>query len=303
MLSRVLLLAVALSLAPQEPARAAPPPPAYPPERARTLARAWLLEGDVAAEPVRKALASLSKPDAECRVVQGPLVCGARPKNHVLVVEAPRETDAKEVLKALKKGASAVRELAWTAFEAEDASGQGAFGLGMVDFVVGMSSDIGWYEPEGDSATFLTRPGKPGAKELARRFAKLVEPFGRPPLRGVAHDRFAWDVRAPDPKAFAAACAALRKLEGVTALDVEPPEAPGDPGPWREQRTLRFTVALEDLQVSRPLVPRAEQPQGLPGDAAPPAPVLSLRPRFDTAPLLDVLERAGLAAALPAQPK
>jgi hypothetical protein len=290
--SAVLILALALpgsALQGAPPAGRAPTIPTYPAEASSTLVRAWLVEGEIQAEPLRRALAELGTSELPCAVVLGPLTCGAKPKQRVLAIEAPRAVEERALVRALRAGTSAAKPLAWTTFEAVDPPREGMLGMPMVDFVVGMSGDIGWYEPAADSATFLTRPGKPGSQELAKRFGKLVEPFNVRPLGPVQVDHVAWDLDVPSAKALRTAATALRKLAGLATLEVFPPETQGLE-PWVARRTLRFALRIEDLTAVPPLEALADS-----ADRA-------LRPRFDVAPILSELARSGIAPAPPAPP-
>src|SRR4029079_18880157 len=92
----------------------------YPPVRHPTAALVFSLPEHLDADAIRKALTELSTKDADCRIVFGPVKATARPKNVMVVIEAPAALDAKDVAKALKKGAGSAELVAWTCFAYAD---------------------------------------------------------------------------------------------------------------------------------------------------------------------------------------
>src|SRR5438552_18430272 len=69
----------------------------YPPQRSKTRLLFFSLDGDIRADPVRKALSELSTKDAECHVAYGPVSSAARPNKSFVAVEAPVEKPARDV--------------------------------------------------------------------------------------------------------------------------------------------------------------------------------------------------------------
>ena len=277
-MAATLVLAALLASLAQSPEQAPDP---YPASRPASHVLFFMLAGELKAEPLRKALSELSTKEAECRLVDGPRKTGARPGAQFVAVEAPAALGAKGLVAALRKGCSNADALACTAFEGKaggtgaDAEGNGFFGMGIRDFVLGMSGDIRWYDTFPDWRQFYFGAGKIGASEIADRYRKLFGPVGGGDAGEVARAELHWTLAAPlDPKAAERAQKALGRLPGVARATIEAPS-----------RTLRIEFRLENLRSSGAPLARAQ-------DAAKPLPV---RVRFDTLALFEVLDKEKLA--------
>jgi len=165
-------LVLAALLACQAPPAEKAEPELYPAERPRAHVLFFMLEGELKAEPLRKALADLSTKDAECKLVYGPRKTQARPGAQFAAVEAPAALGVKEIGAALRKGCSAADPVACTVFQGSgegtgsSSEGQGFLGMGSRDFVLGMSGDIRWYDALAGWRQFYFGAGKIGAKEI-----------------------------------------------------------------------------------------------------------------------------------------
>ncbi len=277
------LLAAALALLPQSKE---PAPDPYPPERPKAHVLFFMLEGELKAEPMRKALSELGTKEAECKLVYGPRKTAARPGAQFVALEAPSALGAKELTAALRKGCSNAEPVACTVFKGEaggmgaNSEGQGFLGMGARDFVLGMSGDIRWYDALGGWRQFYFGAGRIDAKEIADRYQKLFGPLGGGTAGEVVRENLRWTLAEPlDPKAAARAEKALAKLPGVARATL-------DAG----QRLLTLELRLENLKSSGPVL-------AFPG-APDPSPV---RVRFDTQALFEVLDKEKLALA-PAPP-
>lgn len=266
----------------------APEPEPYPPERPRTHVFFFMLEGELKAEPLRKALSDLSTREAECKLVYGPRKTPARPGAQFVAVEAPAALGPKELVPALRKGCSAADPVACTVFKGSgegtgsNSEGQGFLGMGARDFVLGMSGDIRWYDALGGWRQFYFGAGKIDAKEIADRYQKLFGPLGGGTAGEVVRESLRWTLAEPlDPKAAARAQKALAKLPGVQHASIDP-----------AQRLLTLTLRLENLQSSGPALSFPGAP-----DAGP------VRARFDTVPLFEILDKEKLLLVPPAPPE
>lgn len=266
----------------------APVPPAYPADRPRTHVLFFVLEGELKAEPMRKALSELSSADAPCRLVYGPRKTGARPGGQFAAVEAPAALGAKELVAALRKGCGGAEALSCTVFRGSasgtgsDAEAQGFFGLPLRDFVLGMSGDIRWYDAQAGWRQFYFPAGKLAAKEIADRYAKLFGPVGGGEAGRVVEETISWTLAAPlEAKAAARAEKSVARLAGVVRCSIDP-----------ATRVLEIAVRLENLRSSGPVQPfPALQPEA--GRAA--AEGGPVRASFDTLALFEVLDKEKLA--------
>jgi hypothetical protein len=263
-------------------------PDPYPAERPKAHVLFFMLEGELKAEPLRKALSDLSTKEAECKLVYGPRKTPARPGAQFVAVEAPAALGAKELGGALRKGCANADAVACTVFKGpaegtgSNSEGQGFLGMGARDFVLGMSGDIRWYDASGGWRQFYFGAGKIGAKEIADRYQKLFGPLGGGEAGEVVHESLRWTLAEPlDPKAAARAEKALSKLPGVTKATIDP-----------AQRVLALELRLENLKSSGPVLAFPGAP-----DAGP------VRVRFDTQALFEVLDKEKLALAPPPSPE
>ena len=259
-----------------------PAPEPYPAERPKAHVLFFMLEGELKAEPLRKALADLSTKEAECKLVNGPRKTAARPGAQFVAVEAPAALGSKEVLAALRKGCGNADPVACTVFQGpaqgtgSNSEGQGFLGMGARDFVLGMSGEIRWYDALGGWRQFYFGAGKIDAKEIADRYKKLFGPLGGGEAGEVVSESLRWTLAEPlDAKAAARAEKALAKLPCVAKATID-----------ATQRVLALELRLENMKSSGPVMafPGAEQ-QG------------PVRARFDTQALFEVLDKEKLALA------
>ncbi|MBL8857694.1 MAG: hypothetical protein JNL28_04195 [Planctomycetes bacterium] len=269
----------------------------YPPVRHATVAHCFSLPDEVKGDVVRKALADLSTKDADCAIRYGPMKATSRPSRVFVVVEAPASVDVKDVVKALKKGASTVEPMAWTCFQSTDNTlgrglGGGMPGLSPRDFILGLSNDLRWVEARGGFVEFFFAPGKLSADVIQDRFHKLAQPFGVKDVGDVVVESFVWTLTAPIEAAAARrAEKELAKISGVKEARID-----------IEKHTLSVKVALENLVRSAPPI---AMPGG--GDAladagaalADTSPVP--RMRFDTNQIFTVLDKEKLTLAATAK--
>jgi hypothetical protein len=258
----------------------------YPPVKSATVVHAFGLPDDVKADVVRKALAELSTPGADCGIRYGPMSSAARPQKAFVIVEAPASVDVKDVVKALKKGASTVEPLAWTCFESADKTlgrglGGGMPGYSPRDFILGISNDLRWVEARGGFGEFFFVPGKMDAAFIQDRFHKLAQPFGVGDVGTVVTETITWPLAAPiDPAAAKRIEKDIAKIAGVKAVKLDV-----------EKHVLEVKVALDGLARGGPPI---ALPGGndLAGGAAEPAANPPPRMRFDTNSLFTVLDKA-----------
>lgn len=274
------LLLVAL-LAGQVPSHE-PAPEIYPAERPKAHVLFFMLEGELKAEPLRKALADLSTKEAECKLAYGPRKTAARPGAQFVAVEAPAALGAKELGAALRKGCASAEPVACTVFDGpaggtgSNSEGEGFLGMGARDFVLGMSGKIRWYDAAGGCRQFYFGAGEIDAKEIADRYQKLFGPLGGGEAGAVARQNLLWTLAEPlDPKAAARAEKALAKLPAVAKVSIDP-----------AQRVLAIEFRLENIKSSGPVM---AFPGGLDGGP--------VRARFDTQALFEVLDKEKLALA------
>ena len=178
LVSVLLASAVAAALARQEPGSGSAAGDSAAPGRTATVLRFFCLEGDLKAEPIRKALAELSTQAAECRIAWGPESSPTRKDKQVLALESPAEVSAKDALKALRKGCPKAEELEWSLFRGAPEEPQPILGYSARDCVIGMTSDMRWFEFADGASAFFYLPGKLSAAEVGSLFKKLYGPFG-----------------------------------------------------------------------------------------------------------------------------
>jgi hypothetical protein len=268
------------ALAAQKPE---PEPDPYPPQRPSSHVLFFMLAGELKAEPLRKALSELSTKEAECKLVFGPRKADARPGAQFVAVEAPAALGVKELGAALRKGCAAADPLCVTLFHGanegpgSDAEAAGFFGMGMRDFVLGMSGDIRWYDALGGWRQFYFGAGKIGSKEIADRYAKLFGPVGGKPVGEVVRESLRWTLAEPlDPKAAGRAEKSIAKRPGVVRCSI-------DAG----QRLLSVEFRLEELKSAA----------AAPGPRAAADKPVAPRAHFDTLALFEVLDKEKLALA------
>ncbi|MBI5362079.1 MAG: hypothetical protein HZA53_02800 [Planctomycetes bacterium] len=269
----------------------------YPPKRNASLLTFFSIEGKLDPEPMRKALAELGTKDVDARIVYGPESTGARPGRFFLAVEAPASVKSKELVAALKKGASVVEQEATTCFKGPvrdlpDAGPGRMAGFSPRDWVLGVSNDLRWADTSAGWYEFFSTPGKLDAATIADRFAKLFGPFGLSSVGTLVREGFTWKLAPPcDVAAAKKAEKAIAKLAGVKLARLD--AAAG---------TLTVQFELDGLVVSGPPVPdallalaagRAAPEPGAEKKAATRTP----RVRFDVNPILDLLEKEKLALA------
>jgi len=307
-LAAILASASALPLPAQSTPAAAEPQQSdlYPPVRHATVVHAFCLPDAIKADLVRKALADLSTADADCRVAYGPVATPARPNKVFVVVEAPAGLDPKALVKALKKGVVSVEPVAWTCFSSADKKlgrgvGGGLPGYSPRDFILNMSGDLRWVEARGGFVEFFFAPGKLTPETLADRFRKLAQPFGVSDVGSVVEESFTWGLRfaaggaredADEDAPLDAGLArrvekACARIDGVKSARVD-----------AAARTLAVTVALADQMRGAPPVTLPSAPGEADADAASGA-AQPPRMRFDTNPILDLLEKERLNAVAP----
>lgn len=209
----------------------------YPCRAATHVVRFFHLETDAPdLAKVNPALAELGS-----ELVYGPRSTTGRPGHAFAAVRAPRETSAKKLAAALKKGGGAVEELACLAFEGRTGEdhdfGLGGLGVTKRDFVMGMSGDVVWYDAFGPWSQIYGPPGELKAQDLAQRYEKLYAPYGGAKLGEVVRERFSWTLRsAPDDKLRAKVLKALEKTRGVLGAVIDGAE-------------MTVTVALDGLET------------------------------------------------------
>jgi len=283
---------------PASPTRAADA--LYPPVRHATVVFGFSLPDDVKADTLRKALSELSTKDADCKLRYGPMKATARPSKVFVLVEAPATVDAKDVLKAVKKGSAGAEALAFTCFQSSDRTlgrglGAGMPGMTPRDWVLGMSNDLRWCEARGGFLEFFFAPGKLTSEVIADRLTKLTQPFGIQDVGKVVEESVTWNLTGTfDAAAAKRAEKALAKLHGVR-------EARVDAG----AKTLVVRVALEDLTRGAPPIPMpGAEFDALAGGGAANGGEEAPRMRFDTNAIWDTLlkESIGVAAAAPTEP-
>lgn len=206
------VLIVSPTLGPRED----PPPP---PPQARCV-RYFSLDGEVKTDLLRKALIELGTADAPGRIVVGPSVATCRPKLSFVALEVPAAWAAKDVARALKKSCRSVDELVWTSFRGVDRQLPSILGVSAQDCVIGMASDMRWFEASGDEKYFFYLPGKLDADAIADKFRTLFEPFDAGDVGTLVSETFTFALAASvDAAALKRATKAIGKLDGVRKVD------------------------------------------------------------------------------------
>jgi hypothetical protein len=255
-------------------AQAAPDP--YPAERHATIVRFFCLEGDVKADPLKKALADLSTKDAGCGFVGEPSTSSTRPDKHFFAIEAPASVPLADLIKALHKGSARVSELEWTLFRGLAAAPPSILGFSGRDCVIGMANDVRWFAFDPDGTAFYYLPGKLGAAKLADLYRKLFQPFEAGDVGKLARDTIDWPLEPPvDGAAAKRAEKAILKIDGVREAHVDAPA-----------HALRVVVELD--------VQKASAPPGRGARAHASGPFV---PRFETNALLNALETEHVSIA------
>jgi hypothetical protein len=249
----------------------------YPCARPAALVRFFHVEDD--APEMAKVNAALRELGAE--VAYGPRTTSGWPGNCFLAVRAPQEVEPRALAAALKKGGGAAHLLECLAYDGRTGGdhdfGLGGFGVTKRDMIRGISSDVVWYEARGSWSQFYGRPGKLDAEELAKRYAKLYEPYGGAELGALARERFVWTLEAaPAEKSSQGLLAKLRKDRRIEDITLE-------------GTTLTVTVRLSGLEASPDLGP-------LPGTEALLDEASASAPRagFDVTKIYDLLRADGL---------
>jgi hypothetical protein len=285
-----LVSVLGVALARQAP-NAPKPPEIYPPERNATVVHAFSLPDDVKGDLVRKALAELSTKDADCGIRYGPMKATARPSKVFVLVEAPATVDVKDVIKALKKGATTVEPTAWTCFQSTDSQlGRGLDG-GMPgfsprDFILGMSNDLRWVEARGGFSEFFFLPGKLDADSIKDRFHKLAQPFGVKDVGSLVVETITWPLSGPiDAAAAKRAEKELARISGVQSAKIDVAGL-----------ALEVKVVLEGQIRGAPPIALPGGGDALAADgAAAGEKALAPRMRFDTNSFFAVLEKERLS--------
>jgi hypothetical protein len=194
----------------------------YPPVRAAEVVRFFSLDTD---EPdLAKLSAGLSELGAE--LVYGPRTTEARPGFSFFAVRAPAGESAKKLALALRRGGAAAHELECVAFDGREGGDSrvavGGASFTTRDFVMGISSDIVWFDCVGAWSQFYGLPGKLEPDEIAERYRKLYAPYGGGRIGQVVRESFRWTLAAtPDEKTRARLLKAVQKLEGVHEARLE----------------------------------------------------------------------------------
>jgi hypothetical protein len=185
----------------------------YPLVRAEQVIRFFSLDTD---EPdLARLNAGLSELGAE--LVYGPRTTEARPGFSFFAVRAPSGESARKLALALRRGGAAAHELECVAFDGREGSDSrvavGGASFTTRDFVMGISSDIVWFDCVGAWSQFY---GLPGPDELAERYKKLYAPYGGGRIGQVVRESFRWTLAAtPDDRTRARLLKAVHKLQGV----------------------------------------------------------------------------------------
>lgn len=271
-------------------------PDAYPPVRPKALVHYFTIEGDLKADPIKRALVELGTPEIEARIVYGPENTVSFPRRFFVAIEAPAAVGVRELMNALRKGASKIEEAEWTCFQGKELQvpdpDMGAkYGVGMRDWIVGSSNELRWTDTVLGFHQFYYAPGKMTAAEIADKWKKLFGPFGSGEVGVVVREGFTWRLADPiDTSSAKKAEKAIGKLDGVKESHID-------------VAAKRLVVAfdLDGLKISGPI---PAKPAGLGAGAgevktanaeSQPAP----RPHFDTTPVFDILDKEKITLAPP----
>jgi hypothetical protein len=188
----------------------APKPPTY-------CVRYFAIE-EIKPDAFRKAVAEFG---TGTRIVTGPSTATCRPKISFVGLEVGDALSGKDVARALKKGCKSAEELAWTSFRGVDRSLPNIMGVSAQDCVIGMASDMRWFETSSDAKHFYFVPGKLDAESIAKQFQNLFEPFNAGDIGNLATESFAIElVPNADANAVKRATKAIAKLDGVRKAEV-----------------------------------------------------------------------------------
>ncbi|MFN0243507.1 MAG: hypothetical protein ACKVWV_11500 [Planctomycetota bacterium] len=242
-------------------ARPIPPP-------ARCI-RYFALSGKVDEDALRRALDDTGAGAQRLRF--GPASCAARPKQSFIAVDVAADASTREIAHRLKKGCDGAEELAWTSFRGVDRALPVVLGQSPRDCVIGMASEMRWFESAGDAKVFFHVPGKLGAKDIVDRFQRLYAPFEAGELGTVERQTVTLALHdAPDAKALERALKGIRKLPGVKSAAAE-------------GTTMTIEVELANQLCSAAPSAEAEPPSRVP------------LPRFDASQAAAFVAKEGLA--------
>lgn len=262
-----LVFLAALAPGPQDPEELPDP---YPPARADALLRFYSLQGDVDVTDLQAAVADLGE---GARVFVGPAATDARPRDHFVGIRTPAGVSERDVRKAAREGARKVEPLLFTIYRAQPQEGARSDRYGFVtrDTVVGMASEMRWWQRLGGIELFFYTEGDFDAAEAADRMNKLSGREGAyVPERDLLRESFTWELEGEVSDSQARRVEkAVSRVPGVTSATL-------DAGAGR----LHVTLVLADLSVGGPPLP-------LPDGAGE-------RPVFLVDPIVDALEDAGL---------
>lgn len=238
------------------------PPPAPPPQ----CIRYFSLE-EIKPDLLRKAVVELGTLDAPARIVSGPSTATCRPKLSFIALEVRDSVTGKDVARALKKSCRNVDELVWTRFEGVGRPLPSIMSVSPQDCVIGMASDMRWFETAGDAKHFYFVPGKLNAESIAKQFNNLFSPFNAGDIGTLASETFTFALPGTvDLAAVKRAAKAIGKVDGVRSVEIV-------------ASSLVVETQFDGLHASA----------GSAGDDTQP------EPRFHAQPLLDALAKEKLA--------
>ncbi len=217
---------------------------------------------------LRKVVGELGTPDAPARIVSGPSTATCRPKLSFLALEIRDDLASKDIARALKKSCRNVEELVWTTFRGVDKTLPSILGVSPQDCVIGMASDMRWFESAGDAKHFYFVPGKLNAESIAKQFTNLFGPFDAGDIGTIAGETLTFALPAAvDAIAAKRAAKAIDKLDGVSQAEIV-------------AGSLMVEIELDCVHASA--VPAKEEARG---------------PRFYSKPVADALAKELLALA------
>jgi hypothetical protein len=190
------------------------------PETPARCVRYFALE-EIKAEALRKVLPELGTPDEPARFVTGPSTATCRPKLSFVAIDVSDSMSGKDVARALKKGCKVAEELVWTTFRGVDRPLPSIMGVSSQDCVIGMASDMRWFETKGDAKHFYYVPGKLDAASIAKQFQNLFQPFNAGDIGTLATESLTIELPADaDAAAVKRATKAIAKIDGVRKVEV-----------------------------------------------------------------------------------
>ncbi len=176
---------------------------------------------EIKPEAFRKVLPELGTPDEPARLVTGPSTATCRPKLSFIAIEVSDALSGKDVARSLKKGCKTAEELAWTTFRGVDRPLPSIMGVSSQDCVIGMASDMRWFQTKGDAKHFYYVPGKLDAASIAKQFHNLFEPFNAGDIGALATETLTIELPADaDANAVKRAAKAIAKLDGVRKAEI-----------------------------------------------------------------------------------